>query len=180
MNAGYRVGIVRQTETAALKAVGSNRSAPFERELSQMITKGTVVDDMMSETPGGSYLMCLVEENRGGHGSDDRVQTGMVAVQLATGDIIYDTFEDTYMRSELETRLLHIEPTEILIPSSTSQPTEKLVKHLSLQKESVRVEKMPEDDTFCRDYNAALTFVSDFYQSTDSLPKIVELPDIIM
>jgi DNA mismatch repair protein MSH3 len=180
VNAGYRVGIVRQTETAALKAVGSNRSAPFQRELSQMITKGTMVDDMMSEASGSSYLMCLIEEKRGGNGPDDRVQTGMVAVQLATGDIIYDTFEDTYMRSELETRLLHIEPTEILIPATTSKPTEKLVKHLSLQKESVRIERMPSDDTFCQEYNTALTYVSDFYESTDCLPKIVELPDIIM
>ncbi|KAF1803060.1 muts domain V-domain-containing protein [Mucor lusitanicus] len=110
----------------------------------------------------------------------------MVAVQPSTGDIIYDTFEDTYMRSELETRLLHIEPSELLIPGLLSKPTEKLVKHLSLQKstsfgeDSVRIERMPSDDTFCGDYNAALTFVSDFYASTPSLPQVVELPDIVI
>ncbi|KAL9542734.1 hypothetical protein MBANPS3_008465 [Mucor bainieri] len=185
VKAGYRVGIVRQTETAALKAVGSNRGQPFQRELQQMITKGTMVDDMTSPQSGG-YLMCLVEEKRGGHGSDERVYTGMVAVQPATGDIIYDTFEDTYMRSELETRLLHIEPSELLLPGMLSKPTEKLVKHLSLQKstsfgeESIRIERMPSDDTFCGDYNAALTFVSDFYASTPSLPQVVELPDIVI
>ncbi|KAG2191032.1 hypothetical protein INT46_006368 [Mucor plumbeus] len=185
VKAGYRVGIVRQTETAALKAVGSNRGQPFQRELQQMITKGTMVDDMVNPQIGG-YLMCLVEEKRGGHGSDERVFTGMVAVQPSTGDIIYDTFEDTYMRTELETRLLHIEPSEILVPCILSIPTEKLIKHLSLQKstsfgeESVRIERMPSDDTFCGDYNAALTFVSDFYASTSSLPQVVELPDIVI
>ncbi|RCH81984.1 Mismatch repair protein msh3, partial [Rhizopus stolonifer] len=113
VNAGYRVGIVRQTETAALKAAGSNKSQPFARELDQMITKGTLVDDLLFDTTptsSGGYLMCLVEEKRGGHASDERVLTGMVAVHPSTGDIIYDAFEDTYMRNELETRLLHIEP----------------------------------------------------------------------
>ncbi|CEP14305.1 hypothetical protein [Parasitella parasitica] len=185
VKAGYRVGIVRQTETAALKAVGLNRGQPFQRELTQMITKGTMVNDMISSQNNG-YLMCLVEAKRGGHGSDERVHVGMVAVQPSTGDIIYDTFEDTYMRTELETRLLHIEPIEILISRTSSKPTEKLVKHLSLQKstsfgeESVRIERMPPDDTFCSDYNAAFTFVSDFYASTSSLPQVVELPEIVI
>lgn len=175
-----------------MKAVGSNRGQPFQRELDQMVTKGTMVDDMISantsstSSNGGNYLMCLVEEKRGGHGSDDRVLTGMVAIQPSTGDIIYDSFQDTYMRSELETRLLHIEPSEILVPRELSKPTEKLIKHLSMQKttsfceESVRIERMPLDDTFCDDYNSALSFVSDFYNSTSALSTVVQLPDIIM
>lgn len=152
-----------------------------------MITKGTMVDEMTVDNQE-RYLMCLVEEKRGGNGPDDRVFTGMVAVKLSTGDVVYDTFLDTFMRSELETRLLHIEPSEILIPSNKniSQPTEKLLNHLSGQRstcfgnESVRIEKMPIDDLFCQDYNMALTFVSDFYESTSYLATIVELPDIIM
>ncbi|KAI9266137.1 DNA mismatch repair protein msh3 [Helicostylum pulchrum] len=187
VNAGYKVGIVRQTETAALKAVGANRGAPFQRELTQMITKGTMVDEMTVADNQERYLMCLVEEKRGGNGPDDRVFTGMVAVKLSTGDVVYDTFSDTFMRSELETRLLHIEPSEILIPSKNiSQPTEKLLNHLSGQKstclgnESVRIERMPVDDLFCEDYNRALTFVTDFYESTSYLSTIVELPDIII
>ncbi|KAI8646165.1 muts domain V-domain-containing protein [Parasitella parasitica] len=110
----------------------------------------------------------------------------MVAVQPSTGDIIYDAFDDTYMRTELETRLLHIEPIEILVPRVLSKPTEKLVKHLSLQKstsfgeESVRIERMSLEDTFCSDYNAALTFASDFYATTSSLPQVVELAAIVI
>lgn len=32
---GYKVGVVRQKETAALKKAGDNRSAPFTRELTE-------------------------------------------------------------------------------------------------------------------------------------------------
>ena len=178
MDAGYRVGIVRQTETAALKAVGSNRGKPFTRALTQMVTKGTMVDEMMTEHHA-SYLMCLVEEKRGGNGPDDRVWIGMVAVQLSTGDIIYDAFEDTFMRNELETRLLHLEPNEILIPAQhLSKPTNKIVQHVTTQG-STRIEKMPEHDRFCSDAKEALSFVSDFYES-QNLQTITQLPDIIM
>lgn len=182
VNAGYKVGIVRQTETAALKAVGANRGAPFERELSQLITKGTMIHDMTTADQDPSYLMCLVEEKRGGHGADDRVYTGMIAVKISTGHVIYDTFEDTLMRSELETRLLHIEPSEILVgDENITKPTEKVITHLqSLGEQSVRIERMPKDDLYCKDYNRAFTFVSDFYACTDHLSMVLTLPDIIM
>lgn len=38
------------------------------------------------------------------------------------------------MRSELETRLLHIEPCEVLLPAKLSKPTEKLASHLMEQR----------------------------------------------
>ncbi|KAG0747996.1 hypothetical protein G6F62_002743 [Rhizopus arrhizus] len=185
VNAGYKVGIVRQTETAALKAIGSNRNQPFERKLTQMLTKGTIVDEMYEPvmTHASGYLMCLIEERRGGNGPDDRVYTGMVAVQPSTGDIIYDTFEDTFMRNELETRLLHIEPSEILVPRVLSTPTEKLIKHLSTGEGAVRIEQMPLKDTLSVDYNAAVTFISEFYsksEKAETLPAILELPDIVI
>lgn len=37
-----QVGIVRQTETAALKKAGDNRNAPFTRELSALYTRATL------------------------------------------------------------------------------------------------------------------------------------------
>ncbi|EFJ39164.1 hypothetical protein VOLCADRAFT_101290, partial [Volvox carteri f. nagariensis] len=40
--AGYRVGVVRQTETAAIKAAGANKSAPFERRLTALYTAATL------------------------------------------------------------------------------------------------------------------------------------------
>jgi DNA mismatch repair protein MSH3 len=109
------VGIVRQLETAALKAAGDNRNTPFTRKLTNLYTKGTYIDDAEGldvDAPSGGapatgYLLCITETNAKGTGADEKVRVGIVAVQPATGDIIYDDFEDGFMRSEIETRLLH-------------------------------------------------------------------------
>lgn len=37
-----QVGIVRQTETAALKKAGDNRNAPFTRQLTALYTRATL------------------------------------------------------------------------------------------------------------------------------------------
>lgn len=38
---GYKVGVVSQMETAALKKVGDNRNTPFVRELTHLYTAAT-------------------------------------------------------------------------------------------------------------------------------------------
>ncbi|KAI9782459.1 MAG: Mismatch repair protein msh3 [Geoglossum umbratile] len=138
--AGHKVGVVRQLETAALKAAGDNKNAPFVRKLTNLYTKGTYIDDIEGLGPvsgpnGGApatgYLLCITETNAKGVGADEKVHVGIVAVQPATGDVIYDDFEDGFMRSEIETRLLHIAPCEFLIVGELSKTTEKLVQHLS-------------------------------------------------
>ena len=149
---GYKVGVVRQIETAALKAAGDNRNAPFIRKLTNLYTKGTYIDDVGAlegiENISGctslatGYLVCLTENNAKGWGNDEKVQIGLVAVQPATGDVTYDDFEDGFMRSEIETRLLHIAPCEILIVGQMSKATEKLVQHLSGSKSNVFREKV--------------------------------------
>ncbi|KAI7903334.1 muts domain V-domain-containing protein [Cokeromyces recurvatus] len=186
VDAGYKVGIVRQTETASLKAIGSNRNQPFQRELQQMITKGTIIDDILINSSTTGHLLCLIEQKRGGHGSDERVYIGLISIHPATGDIIYDAFEDTFMRTELETRLLHIEPSEIICPPVMSKATEKMLMLRSSY--HVRMERMK--NTFCNDYNAALTYVTDFYveqrqqqqqqQQSIKMSKVMSLPDIIV
>ncbi|KAJ1661173.1 Mismatch repair protein msh3, partial [Coemansia sp. RSA 25] len=45
VHAGYKVGVVRQQETAALKAVSDNRNAPFTRQIAQIYTAGTLVEE---------------------------------------------------------------------------------------------------------------------------------------
>ena len=51
-------------------------------------------------------------------------------MQLQTGDIVYDDFDDDYTRENLETRVIHLRPTEVLIPTTLTPQTEKLVKRL--------------------------------------------------
>lgn len=47
--AGYKVGVVRQVESAAHKALSDNKSAPFERSLSELYTRATLIgEDILS------------------------------------------------------------------------------------------------------------------------------------
>lgn len=173
--AGHKVGVVRQLETAALKAAGDNRNAPFVRKLTNLYTKGTYIDDVEGlegpiEGPSGGapatgYLLCISENNAKGWGTDEKVHVGIVAVQPATGDVIYDDFEDGFMRSEIETRLLHIAPCEFLIVGELSKATEKLVQHLSGSKtnvfgDKIRVERVDKPKTMAAQ---AYSHVSNFY-----------------
>jgi len=201
VGAGHKVGVVRQLETAALKAVGDNRNAPFVRKLTNLYTKGTYVDDIEGieeegakpppQAPATGYLLCMTEVNVKGYGNDEKVHAGFVAVQPATGDIVYDDFEDGFMRSEIETRLLHIAPCEFLIVGELSKATGKLVMHLSGSKtnvfgDKVRVERVAKSKTMPAEAHSHL---ASFYaeklqlsQSSDGkeakmLNKILSLPE---
>ncbi|KAJ1772787.1 Mismatch repair protein msh3 [Coemansia sp. RSA 1813] len=127
VHAGYKVGVMRQAETAALKAISDNKNAPFSRKLADVYTSGTLVEEVgdspHSESSSEKYLMCITEGPI--ESNDKRVNIGMLAVQITTGDIVYDCFEDGYLRSALETRLMHLQPGEIIIPACLSTETLK-------------------------------------------------------
>jgi len=199
--AGHKVGVVRQIETAALKAVGDNRNTPFIRKLTNLYTKGTYVDDVDGldvpvggiggGAPAAGYLLCLAETNAKGWGTDEKVQVGIVAVQPATGDIIYDDFEDGFMRTEIETRLLHIAPCEFLIVGDLSPATEKLVQHLCGSKtnvfgDQVRMERVERPKTIvATSYNHVSNFyaekLKDREEGADNtvLDKVHKLSDLV-
>lgn len=197
--AGHKVGVVRQVETAALKKAGDNRNAPFTRKLTNVYTKGTYVDeigelDQHSDTSSsaGGYLLCITETAAKGWGTDEKVDVGILAVQPATGDIIYDNFEDGFMRSEIETRLLHISPCEFLIVGELTKATEKLVQHLSGSSTNVfgdrsRVERIGKSKTIAAE---AYSHVTKFYsnklkqnegdeQASTLLDKVLKLPEAV-
>ncbi|EGX91423.1 DNA mismatch repair protein Msh3 [Cordyceps militaris CM01] len=201
--AGHKVGVVRQVETAALKKVGDNRNAPFTRKLTNLYTKGTYIDengDLEQSTQGGNtsssggYLLCLTESKAKGAGTDEKVDVGILAVQPATGDIIYDTFEDGFMRSEIETRLLHISPCEFVIVGDLTKATDKLIQHLAGSSTNVfgdrsRVERVPRTPTMAAE---AASHVTQFYaekmkeatssqneQSASLLEKVLRLPEAV-
>ncbi|KAL1839529.1 hypothetical protein VTJ49DRAFT_1431 [Mycothermus thermophilus] len=195
--AGYKVGVVRQLETAALKKAGDNRNAPFVRKLTNVYTKGTYVDetgelDQAEGTgaPAGGYLLCLTESPAKGAGTDEKVDVGILAVQPATGDIIYDDFEDGFMRREIETRLLHISPCELLIVGDLSKATDKLVQHLAGSSTNVfgdrtRVERVPKSKTMAAEASSHVTQFyagktkSDDERSAALLDKVLKLPESV-
>lgn len=53
------------------------------------------------------------------------------AVQPSTGDVIYDSFEDSDLRGQLETRILHIQPVELLSSKTLSDATQKLLSDIA-------------------------------------------------
>jgi DNA mismatch repair protein MSH3 len=140
VTAGHKVGVVQQLETPALKAAGDNKSKPFKRELTNVYTQATYVDEVDSpdglESSLSGYLLCLTESNVR-PGDDEKVRIGIVVVQPSIGSILYDEFEDGFMRGELETRLLHTCPSEYVIVGDLSSATHKLVKHVSNSRRGV-------------------------------------------
>jgi len=190
--------VVRQIETAALKKAGDNRNAPFVRKLTNVYTKGTYIDengelDQPGDNTGatsGGYLLCLTESPAKGSGTDEKVEVGIIAVQPATGDIIYDNFEDGFMRREIETRLLHISPCEFLIVGDLTKATDKLVQHLSGSSTNVfgdrtRMERVPKGKTMAAEaYSHVTKFYAGKLKDNDEhaatlLEKVLHLPESV-
>ncbi|KAL1748072.1 muts domain V-domain-containing protein [Schizophyllum fasciatum] len=165
LSQGYRVGICDQTETAALKKVSEQRSAPFKRELTRMYTAATYVDDLDSvdDISGSSAppFTCILEESKSGAGAD--VQVAMISISPSTGDVVWDVFDDNPMRLELETRLVHTRPAELLLPKTgLSSPTQKMLGHLTgatTTGAQTRVEHFKGQMV----YTDAFAYVSEFY-----------------
>jgi DNA mismatch repair protein MSH3 len=167
---GHKVGVVRQQETRALKAASSNASKPFTRALTELYTASTWVDDMLESNSDGSNaslprsLVAIVEKGEGGTtGAEEKVSIGLIAVQASTGTITYDQFNDTSMRTELETRLAHLEPAEIILPSKVSKQTSRLIRYIagrsSHSPTAVRIETTEKAPS----YNEAHSYVGEFY-----------------
>ncbi|CRK46877.1 hypothetical protein BN1723_020176, partial [Verticillium longisporum] len=69
------------------------------------------------------------------------------------------------MRSEIETRLLHISPCEFVIVGDLTKGTDKMIRHLSGSSTNVfgdrsRVERVPRSKTMAAE---AYTHVTQFY-----------------
>jgi DNA mismatch repair protein MSH3 len=145
INAGYKCGVVRQQETAALKAAAtdsSKKSAPFSRDLENMYSASTLIGEDIGELDENpcSHLMVLHEKS-----NDKNVEISIVAVDVSTGDVFYDgPFTDTQMRRELETRLCKIQPVELLIPDTVTKETERIIREGSYRQHqsAPRIEKV--------------------------------------
>lgn len=133
VSAGYKVGVVKQTETAAIKAHGVNKSAPFCRGLSALYTKATLeaAEDLGGGEEGcgscSNYLLCVVERAGGNMESGQDIRIGAVGVEISTGDVVYGEFDDNFTRAGLEAMVLSLSPAELLLGIPLSKQTEKVV-----------------------------------------------------
>ncbi|KAJ1332155.1 hypothetical protein BSLG_008972 [Batrachochytrium salamandrivorans] len=106
-----------------IEAAGDNKNAPFARKLVKIYTKGTMLFEMESCDDDGD-------------GATGTAESGFLiapherkAVQLATGTVVFDDFTDNFLRTELETRLSHMEPAELILPiQDLSVPTQKMIQ----------------------------------------------------
>ncbi|KAJ7109234.1 muts domain V-domain-containing protein [Mycena epipterygia] len=171
LSQNYKVGIVEQVETAALKKAGDNRNSPFERKLVHLFTAATYVDDLDSTDELDRYtaprLVCIIE------GKSDKVTTngvdvriGFIAASPSNGDVVYDFFDDGPMRIELETRLVHLRPTELLLQrNGLSESTDKMLKHFTeVPTASTRIRTEYFDEPM--PFSEAFEFVSLFYANS--------------
>jgi DNA mismatch repair protein MSH3 len=195
VEAGHKVGVIRQTETAALKAAGETeggKSGVFERRLVGLYTRstleaGTAIANEDTTNDDGenvaaadgrtsSYLLCVAEgpgDEGGGDGSDHGTRIGVAAIDASTGDVRHDEFVDARMRPGLEARLLRTSPTEVLVVEPVSAATSKMIDAMYGGSSSgVRVERVAR----CSGYEeggaaAAVTAaVAEFTARTSSSP----------
>lgn len=129
VNAGHKVGIVRQIETAALKKA-NGKSGTFQRELCEVYTRATLSADgslgeLASSGSAACYIAAFAEfacEDVDGK-SSGKIEMALVAVDTATGDVVFDSFTDDVMRSELDSRLMALEPAEVIAAKTEMTPT---------------------------------------------------------
>ncbi|KAK7343678.1 hypothetical protein VNO77_12606 [Canavalia gladiata] len=157
VSAGYKVGVVKQTETAAIKAHCSNRLGPFCRGLSALYTKATL--EAAPDLGGGeegcgsesNYLLCVVDKSilgekvNCGMESGFDVRVGMVAVEISTGDVVYGEFNDNFLRTALEAVVVNLSPAELLLGEPLSKRTEKLLLDFAGPASNVRAERVSRD-----------------------------------
>ncbi|KAJ6669855.1 hypothetical protein lerEdw1_000404 [Lerista edwardsae] len=177
---GYKVGVIKQMETSALKAAGGNKSSLFTRKLTALYTKSTILGEDVNpmrkrgnlmdaeEIPSDicdNYLLCISESQAGL--TDKRLDSiiGIVAVQPTTGEVIFDSFQDSGSRLELDSRILRLQPVEIILPASVSEQTEKLISVMAsvrLRDDRIRIERI---DNKHFEYSNAFQRITDFYGS---------------
>eukprot|EP00727_Mastigamoeba_balamuthi_P013702 m51a1_g8955 putative dna mismatch repair protein msh3 (1513) ;mRNA; r:1032663-1038614 len=171
VRAGHRVGLVKQTEVAAVKALSDSRSKPFARSLAALYTPATLLsaDDGAGDDAEGAdanYMLCLDEGPRAGAG--DAARWAMAAVDVATGDVVYErAAADDAMRSALENALGVLCPSEIVARAQPSERTAALLRRL--ERRGVRVEYL-DADMF--DYDGAVHALGQLQQSGECGPLL--------
>jgi DNA mismatch repair protein MutS len=105
INKGHKVAICDQVEDPkAAKGI-------VKREVTKVITPGTVMDELMLDEGCNNYLAAVVSEN-------DII--GLSFVDISTGDFFVSEFNGRGARDKLETELHRLAPSECLLPRSNS------------------------------------------------------------
>ena len=164
----------------------------FTRELTDLFTKSTLVDELAMEGEGTAdeshhsnlpmltnYLVCLCETEltvggtaaavgspsaaaAAGSAPPPEVRVSLVAVDAATASVIHDCFEDCIGRPSLETRLAQLQPKEMLLPPDGVLSASTAIIVAALEANGCRIERLPAREW---DYPKCMTAIVDFYES---------------
>ncbi|TID30956.1 hypothetical protein CANINC_000478 [Pichia inconspicua] len=117
---GYVVAVVDQKETAALREGSEFKGKVFERKLSHVYSPGTfITDEDLERNVNGKSIACINE-------SCDNTLS-IVSANVFVSKIVYDQFHDDFTRINLESRLHHLEPIEIITIGGMSSQTKKCI-----------------------------------------------------
>jgi DNA mismatch repair protein MSH6 len=129
---GYRVGRVEQMETgiaaAQRKEESGGKNSICAREMCQILTCGTLVEEDMLEGPDANLLLIV-------HEAGER-RFGICLAECSSGEFWLGQFDDDSNYTQLETVLLRHRPREVVWPKDAaglamlSKPALKLIKGL--------------------------------------------------
>lgn len=129
---GYKVAKVEQMENAMGKKINDKNSKKEEkiikRELTSVLTCGTLVDGGFLTTDAATYCMSIKEL----FGTNE-IKYGVCFVDTATCEINVSYFSDDLERTQLETLITQINPRELVLPKSCSKSLLKMLKNLQAE-----------------------------------------------
>lgn len=111
---GYKVAICEQVEDP------KTAKGMVKREVVQLVTPGTIIDQNASEAKENNYLTALHEKDG---------QYGFAYADLSTGEIKVATLTST---ESLLNELMSLQTKEVVIDDSLSQPTQTLLEQLKV------------------------------------------------
>jgi len=101
---GYKVAICEQVEDPK-QAKGIVR-----REVTQIITPGTVMDEIMLDENNNNYLAAIVEDKR---------STGFAYIDISTGEFLVTEVNDKNRKMKIENEFFRINPAECLLDENS-------------------------------------------------------------
>ena len=107
INKGYRVAICEQVEDPSMA------KGVVKREVTRVVTPGTVIDQMMLDEKSNNYILSVYYEN-GGY--------GMAYADISTGEFATLSIEEDDVRVAAE-EVLRINPREIMVNSKSIMST---------------------------------------------------------
>ncbi|KAJ3415706.1 DNA mismatch repair protein msh6 [Chytridiales sp. JEL 0842] len=132
---GYKVAKVDQVETAVGKEMREKKHGQgnkkedkvIRRELTMVLTAGTLVDAQLLTNDMSTYCMSIKEEVVADH---QPPSFGICFVDTATAEFHVSFFEDDIERTKFETLLLQLKPKELVLEKGlVSQKTARVLKN---------------------------------------------------